>query len=372
MSEYLNAWNLKEKDFPSDGSLEDKLLFCVQYAVLSPSTYNTQPWFFRVGSDYIDIYADRRYGLPVIDPDDRMLELSCGSTLYCLCIALRNFGFVPNIELLPDSDNSDLMARVGVEFNPDKAILSVGEKELFNVITKRHGSRSVFTDKNIDAVALHKLQKVVEEHDSWLHICDDDEKKQIFQMVAEADAVQASSKPFRRELAAWVHPMRKYSGDGMPHYNMGFKEVMGDFTPSVIRRFDMDGKKVGVEEMMEATPILAVIGANKTLSKGRLSCGEAYMHMGLQAEVLRISLSSLGQVTEVPDLRLRLHDVIDCHGRAHLVLRMGYTKSKTYTPRRSLSQVVEFVGGRKIDVSKYNNCSGTGFFGKIGKLFLAK
>jgi len=39
----LSAWRVDEPDFPSGGSIEGKLRFAVNYAILASSSHNTQP-----------------------------------------------------------------------------------------------------------------------------------------------------------------------------------------------------------------------------------------------------------------------------------------------------------------------------------------
>ena len=53
--------------------------------------------------DTVELYADRTRALPVIDPDDRELTISCGAALLHLRIALRHFGYAGAVATLPDS-----------------------------------------------------------------------------------------------------------------------------------------------------------------------------------------------------------------------------------------------------------------------------
>ncbi len=59
MSELLNNWKVKESEFPHNGTIEEKLKFILNYAILAPSSHNTQPWLFKVDSEAIYLYADR-------------------------------------------------------------------------------------------------------------------------------------------------------------------------------------------------------------------------------------------------------------------------------------------------------------------------
>ena len=68
-------WTLWEGDFPASGTTADKLRFMLNYAVLAPSSHNSQPWLFDITGKSVDIYADRTQCLPVVDPVDRELKI---------------------------------------------------------------------------------------------------------------------------------------------------------------------------------------------------------------------------------------------------------------------------------------------------------
>ena len=61
MKEYnpkVTQWQINKQDFPYAGSGAEKLLFLLRYAILAPSSHNTQPWKFLVGEDEIQVFAD--------------------------------------------------------------------------------------------------------------------------------------------------------------------------------------------------------------------------------------------------------------------------------------------------------------------------
>src|ERR1051326_2408409 len=41
-----DAWSVCETDFPARASLAEQFAFLLNYAVLAPSSHNTQPWCF--------------------------------------------------------------------------------------------------------------------------------------------------------------------------------------------------------------------------------------------------------------------------------------------------------------------------------------
>ena len=107
-----NPWLVQESDFPAQESASEKLRFLLNYAVLAPSRYNTQPWLFKITGNDLRLYADRTRALPVSDPNDRALVIGCGCALYHLRIAIRHFGYKVLLHTFPDLNDEDLLAVV--------------------------------------------------------------------------------------------------------------------------------------------------------------------------------------------------------------------------------------------------------------------
>ncbi len=59
-----DAWKIKEENFPEMGEIEEKMRFLLNYAILAPSSHNTQPWKFSIKGNNIEVYADFTKQLP--------------------------------------------------------------------------------------------------------------------------------------------------------------------------------------------------------------------------------------------------------------------------------------------------------------------
>jgi hypothetical protein len=105
LARFRDPWQVSAEDFPTDGSSEEKLWFVLNYGLLAPSSHNAQPWRFRIHGSTLDLYADRTRSLPVSDPNNRELTLSCGAALLNLRVALEYFGYANRIELFPTRTN---------------------------------------------------------------------------------------------------------------------------------------------------------------------------------------------------------------------------------------------------------------------------
>jgi hypothetical protein len=57
-------------------------------AGFAPSIHNTQPWRWRVSGPTLELWAVRDRQLAVVDPEGRMLAVSCGAALHHPRVAL--------------------------------------------------------------------------------------------------------------------------------------------------------------------------------------------------------------------------------------------------------------------------------------------
>ncbi|MBI4539562.1 MAG: hypothetical protein HY704_08670 [Gemmatimonadetes bacterium] len=128
--------------FPDAGAPAEKLHFLLNYAVLAPSSHNSQPWLFHLKDDAVALYADRSRALPVADPDDRELIMSCGAALANLWVAIRHFGYWADVETLLDPPQPDLL--VPVRHVPDRLASSrVGTRSRNPHRAARNGEQPV-------------------------------------------------------------------------------------------------------------------------------------------------------------------------------------------------------------------------------------
>jgi len=74
---------------------------------------------FLVSESEINLYADRKRAQPVNDLDDRELTINCGCALMNLRVAAAAEGLDVRIDVLPDLDEPDLLARISFAATPE-------------------------------------------------------------------------------------------------------------------------------------------------------------------------------------------------------------------------------------------------------------
>jgi len=118
---------------PSSGPLH-----LVHAAILAANPHNSQPWMFSVAQDTIDVYADTRRNIGMIDPALREMYMGIGCALENLLVAAAHDGYATTVALLPDPANQPHAARVRL------APAAPVPAELYAAIPHRHTNRGPY------------------------------------------------------------------------------------------------------------------------------------------------------------------------------------------------------------------------------------
>jgi hypothetical protein len=338
-SNMSRTWQVDAADFPVGGDVTDLLRFVLRYATLSPSSHNSQPWLFHLDGHSVELHADHTRRLPVVDPDDRELVMSCGAALVTLCIALRHFGAEVDVTTMPDERDSAFLARVEVVgWAP---VPDVKDDDLFAAITARHTVRTAYEPIPIPADVVARMEQAASVERGQLVVVAAAQRETITHFVSEADRVQMSDPRFRRELAHWMRINQPAADDGMPGYAIGMSELESAVGPLVVRTFDVGGRQAAKDEdLARGSALLAVLTTAHDDIADWIAAGQAMQRVLLTATAADVRASFLNQPIEVPSLRKRLQQAVGLAGQPQLLLRFGYGASGAPTPRRSVSDVV--------------------------------
>ena len=336
----LEAWSVTPTDFPANGTLLDKARFAVRYAILAPSSHNTQPWRFVSGDRELLVCADRTRSLPNIDPFDRELIISCGAALFNLRVALAHFLIPVEITPFPHSAEPDVVARIVFpESGPALKVLA----GLFGSITKRATNRGPYIVEDVPEPVVERLKSAAQAEGLDVAFArTSSERERVAKLVAAADRRQFDDPRFRRELASWIHSSRR--DDGMPAYSQGFQalaDIADPIAAMIIRTFDVgDGVAATHEQLARGSPLLVALSSPTDDNQGWLASGMGLQHLLLAAAELGYSTSYLNQPIEVSDFRTLLATELRTASYPQIVLRVGRGAIATHSPRRPLSEVL--------------------------------
>jgi hypothetical protein len=340
----LDPWSQALDLFPLTGTRPARLRAVVRYAILAPSSHNSQPWRFRLVGERLEVLSDGSRALAVSDPDDRELTMACGAAVLNLRLALRHFGQSFECVTLPDPARPELIATfqlTGEENATDD------DHQMFDAILSRLTNRQPFEPREIPAALLARAQAAAEKEGCWLQtLTGESDRTALGDMIAAADLRQMADRRFRRELAAWVHANRSGSHDGMPGYAHGLGDLVSTVAPVMVRTFDIgSGRAARDRDLALGSPALAVLWTEEETPRDWLRAGQALQRALLRLTIDGLSASFLNQPIELGDLRQSVARLLGREGYPQIILRLGYAPPGRHTPRRSVSDVLDEVAG---------------------------
>ena len=332
----LDAWSVNESDFPANASSEEKLTFLLRYAILAPSSYNTQPWRFNVSGNEIDVFADRSRWLQVADADQRELYLSLGAALENLRVAADHFGYNYSITYFPGPQ--DLVARVVLQ---PQALPSL-DPRLFPAIVLRQTNRNPYEERAIEDADLITLQKLGSDQDVRTDLVTDSAtKKKFLDLTVRADQIQYSDVDFKSELGSWL-------GQG----GMGPTGIQAKISQMEVVFLDNGPQQIRKDtELINSTPYLGFISTGRDDNESRVMAGQTLERLWLAATALGLSLQPMGQALEVPETKQELARLMPANGTdmpyVQQTFRLGFARGgvEEHTPRRPLEEVL--IKGQK-------------------------
>lgn len=331
----VDLWQIDATAFPQNRTAIEKLRFFLRYAILAPSNHNTQPWAVRIAEDHVDLLADRSRSLPISDPFDRELIISCGAFLAFFETAARGFGCLLKIERFPDRTSQDVLARIWLK----SCECGSPNLPLLDTILTRRTNRHSFDSRQLTSEEQELLSLAADSDRariSW--ITDNADKRSLARIIMDADKAQFENPSFLRELASWLRPPKTSTVDGIPATSIGISGLAAYLGPLVVRTFDVgQGKAARDHELINNSAAFAIFSTPFDDEREWLLCGEALGSFLLCAERIGLRVSYLNQPCEIDDTRFRLGMLDSIKSNPQLVLRLGRNAfSSPPTPRRRL------------------------------------
>lgn len=327
----VEAWDVKESDFPANGSIEEKLQFLLGYAILAPSSHNSQPWKFNVSGDEIRLYADKTRWLNVADADQRELHISLGCALENLLVAAEHFGYSYDVTYLPGEE--DLIAVVKLAQVQAPGGQPMRDPRLFDAILTRHTNRKPYEDRAIPESALQMLQNQSADEDIQLYLTSDKNAINRFgDLVLRADKIQYGNPDYRSELGFWL-------GQGV----MGPTGIQAKIAQLYIVLFDAGMEQTRVDaELVNSTPILGFISSSENDRISQVKAGQLFERVWLAAEAEGVRVHPMSQALEVPETKAELTEMVPEKGLyPQQTFRLGYAEAEEgHTPRRPVDDVI--------------------------------
>jgi nitroreductase len=306
-------------------------------ARLAPSVHNTQPWRFVLTGDALEIHADPKRQLAVLDRTGRQLVISCGCAVFNARVALAASGYQAAVQRLPDSADPQLLARITVASEPgDPPPIAA----LDRCIISRQTNRRRFTDDSLSPELAARLTEAVRQEQALLvAVTSTEHRLAVARLSQQADRLENADPAYRAELRAWTtdDPTRH---DGVPA--MAVPHVTGNSRDDIpIRDYDTRGTgSLPPETRSHLDQSLFVLGTSGDDRLSWLRAGEALERLWLEATGYGYVASLFTQVVEVPATREQLRTELGLVLYPHVLLRVGKAPVTSASMRRRLPDVL--------------------------------
>lgn len=326
-----SPWEIDPGAFPREGTEADKLRFLVRFALLAPSTRNTQPWLFRVADQQVEIHLDLSRWQRVADADQREMHISIGCALENLLIAATHYGYRTAADCIASCQHPTLVARI--RFTPhDVPAPSVGDPR-FEAMLRRRTEHGVYDGTPVASDDLAALSEVCLEPGLRLDwMTDEADRHAVDDLVMRADALLLSRPDYRHELGEIIGT----GAFGTPW----LLATLGRFAVSYLMPASSFAK--ADHKAIASSPVLGVLSAHTSTREAQVRVGQVLERLYLEATLRQLSLQPVSQVLQTDETREALTALLPDPGWVPLQpLRLGHAAPHhSHTPRRPVDEVL--------------------------------
>lgn len=309
-----------------------------EFASLAPSVHNTQPWRFVAAPDSLEIHAEPDRQLRYLDPSGRQLHISCGAVVEFARLAVRAVGYDCDVDLLPEPDNSALVARIRTVGRSEP---TDDERRLVDAAARRYTDRGPYSNQPLTSEEVDRLRAAAASAGCWLRVLDDrDDRVAAITLLSDAERAEAADPEYRAELETWQR--EGVSPDGIPQSAYARWDDQSRVSDVPLRDFTGHDwhplPNEGVPPEVERDS-LVLIGTSMDSTRSWLEAGRAIALVLLTLTDANLVSQPLGPVLDVPTTRARLRRELGLVGQPQLMLRVGHGTGRPHTARRSIEDI---------------------------------
>ncbi len=345
-----------------EGRPQDGRLRPLRAAILAANPHDTQPWTFAVGSETIEVFADRSRNLGSFDPFRREMHLGLGAAIENLTLAARAYGMSATVEpaagaLTPSPDDAPIrVARVVLEPAPET------RDALFAAIPRRHTNRGPYrTDRPVAPEELRRLADLASGGNVRLaFVAEKGARHDLGALIVEATGRIVDDAEMSADSARWFRSGQRDVAAHRDGVTLDAAGLSPQMTALAKLLPDMSAKTSDAywlamtrDVQVPTAPALGIVFVRDRLDiAAAIAAGRAWQRLHLAATAAGLAAQPLNQPVERAD-RDKALGRPDDFGRelmkfagepgweATFVFRLGVPeRSAPPSPRRALEEVV--------------------------------
>ena len=155
--------------------MQQKLGHVLKCAAMATAMEDWQPWQYRLAEGHIELRTNVSQELEDADPEGREQMILCGGALFQLKLTMKRFGCLGRVELFPDFDYPELVAKVHCGHCNHR---NSRENALFEAMTRNPNALERSCEPPISEAILVTLKSAVADEKALLEFSQSESSRQ--------------------------------------------------------------------------------------------------------------------------------------------------------------------------------------------------
>ncbi|MEN9328188.1 MAG: hypothetical protein RI947_996 [Candidatus Parcubacteria bacterium] len=339
----LSEWSVNIDDFDKQQLPREKIKFLLKFAILAPSTHNSQPWKFIINADSCEIYNDTSINIKEADPKGRDLYISFGCLVENLHIAASYYGVFDKVNYSINKRTNGVAVVHFKDLNGSKNVRNDSYRELLDAICKRITTRGIFKDTKVNDQTIEDINKLNLFPELTTHLISDSKQIEgLSKLTSQGLRIAYESKKFRKEMSQWFVTAISNRREGLPTYSLNMPFLLSLIFPTLVRFVNI-GKKVSrlIYNTINSAPLVCIISSKGDDELIWLKTGQLAERIMLLTTSKGLKNSIFVASVEMGNLHKNVQKLIGTNEIPHFLFCIGYMDISTMpTPRQPLSQKI--------------------------------
>jgi hypothetical protein len=309
-------------------------------ACRAPSFHNTQPWRWVADTTQLHLYLDHSRIVHYTDSSGREALIGCGAILDHLRVATAATGWHTEVDRFPNPNNLERLATLDLTPAP---FVTDAERARANAILRRRTDRLPFTApvnwNSFEPV----LRSVLDADVVRLDVLPGQLRPELAETSRLTESLRRYDSDYHAELDWWTAPFEL--SEGIPRSALA--SVTEADLVDVNRAFPPSGHGPRRDHIGSDQATVLVLSTGSDSRQDVLACGEMLSTVLLECTMADFATCTVTHVTELPQARDVVRELIGGAGQPQALIRVGRTPQvedvPPATPRRPVDEFLQIL-----------------------------